>query len=132
MAAEPEPADAAAPAKVARTEPEPAKPEPAVAKPEPAAAKPEPAKPEPAVAKPEPAKPEPPAAITTRSLTAIYVEVGEALERLSERKGAAAAAALRARYRQIAFQDALRKPPLRREVDRKLRSLRREVTRALK
>ncbi len=69
----------------------------------------------------------PAAPITTRSLTELYVHVGEQIEALAGKRGEAAVSKLRADYRRIPFQDALRTPSLRSDVHDSLRRLERRV-----
>ena len=70
-----------------------------------------------------------PEEISERHLQALYVEVGEAIERLGRTHGKRVAAPLRDAYLEIPLSDALRVPSLRLEVRQKLRVLRRRVRR---
>jgi serine/threonine-protein kinase len=56
-----------------------------------------------------------------------YREVGEALDRLHQERGAAAAAPLEARYLRLPYADSLRVPSLGRETLRRLAAIRREI-----
>jgi hypothetical protein len=70
--------------------------------------------------------------VKTSDLTSRYQAVGSAIERLASARGPAAAQPFRRAFSKIPFADALRKPALRREVDRDLRRLQSRVRRALK
>jgi serine/threonine-protein kinase len=65
--------------------------------------------------------------ITQSSLTALYVQVGEAIEKAARSHGESSVVALRRRYREIPFQDAVRKESMRAEVERDLKQLRGRV-----
>ncbi len=71
--------------------------------------------------------PAPPAKITQRSLTDLYVSVGESIEALARAQGESVVTQLRSRYKRIPFQDAIRKDSMRPEVDGDLRKLRKDV-----
>jgi len=88
--------------------------------------------PQPRVSAPTPAPPAPPRPVPRvkndlARLASDYREVGEALGRLHDRRGAAIAAPLEARYLRLPYADSLKVRALRRETLRRLAALRRDI-----
>ncbi len=69
---------------------------------------------------------------TKASLTALYERVGGALDQLNTARGSDATRPFKQRFDQIAYLDAVRNPDIRAEVMNQLRSLDRDIARALK